>query len=76
MPKRITEHERIVTYAMSASADQLQDAIGTLTAIQASRFPREKKKRKPRTLKPVADNLELPGMPPLDESLAQPMASD
>lgn len=68
MPKRISDRERIVTYAMNASAEETQSLIDTLKAIQLNRFPREIKRRRPRTVKPVIDEPELPGMPPRVES--------
>ena len=45
MPKRITDRQRIIAYAMQASAEQLQDVIETLKAIQAAKFPTIRKER-------------------------------
>lgn len=48
MPKKITDRQRIITYAMNATEQELQDAIETFKAIQSSRFP----KKQVRTKKP------------------------
>jgi hypothetical protein len=64
MPKRITDGQRIVTYAMNATEEQLQQAIETLRAIQASKFPPVKRTRKTKQVA-VADErqAELPNIP-------------
>ena len=46
MPKRITDRERIISFAMNATAEQIQDMIDTLKAIANSRFPKVAKTRK------------------------------
>lgn len=51
MAKKISDIERLVGFAMSASEDTLNSAIQSLVAIRNNLFPAEKKSRKPRKSK-------------------------
>ena len=49
MAKRITMMQRLVAFAMEASADELNSALETMLAIKSNRFPTTKSApRKPR----------------------------
>ena len=66
MPKRISDRQRLIGYAMNASEEQLQDAIETLKAIQSNKYPKQAKSpatRKARAKKAAAAQPELPAMP-------------
>src|SRR5262249_43582305 len=52
--KRISDTERLIDFAMSATEDALNGAIQSLTAIRNNRFPVVKQSRKPKKAKIVA----------------------
>jgi|ERR1051325_2858140 hypothetical protein len=78
--KKISDKQRLITYAAQATEEQLSDAIETLQAIRAGRFPKERRKsatpRKTRTAKPTASQPELPAMPPKDEAVTDEQAGE
>lgn len=39
MAKRISDADRLLTFALAATADQLDTAISTLLAVKRNRFP-------------------------------------
>lgn len=46
MAKRITERERLLSYALKATDEQLREAIETLQTVLKSRAPKEKERKK------------------------------
>jgi hypothetical protein len=64
MAKKISEIQRLITFAMAADEPSLNAAIETLLAIRASKFPQDARKpRKARSDKGKTRNAqtELPG---------------
>jgi hypothetical protein len=64
--KKITDRQRLMAYAMSATEEQLQDAVNLFKEAQAVRFPKQARKapmgRKAATqARPTAIQSELPG---------------
>jgi hypothetical protein len=74
MAKRITDTERLITFAMNASEDTLSSTIQTLAAIRNNRFPTEKKSRKPR--KPKEPSAEKKNDKPPHPARAQTAKTD
>jgi hypothetical protein len=69
MPKRISETQRLISFAMNASEEGLSNTIETLRAIQSNRFPKSPSKpatprtRGPKKAKREAEQLVIPGTP-------------
>jgi hypothetical protein len=70
--KKISDRQRIITYASQCSQEQLSEAIETLQAINAGRFPREAK-RAARARKGAAKQ-PTPAQPELTEISDEPPA--
>lgn len=63
MAKKITDRQRLLTYAMTANEDQITEALETFRAALAARFPKDRKKRS-RKASPQSDaQPTLPGTP-------------
>lgn len=45
MARKITERERLLTYALKATDEQLKEAIETLRVVLNSRTPKERKQK-------------------------------
>ena len=58
MPKKISDHERIVSYFTSASEMEALSMMETINAITRTRFPVKKVTKGPRTSKARAEKIE------------------
>jgi hypothetical protein len=63
MPKKITDRQRLLTYAMTAEEPQILEALETFKAALTARFPKERKKRAKRTPPKDDNQLTIPGTP-------------
>jgi len=81
MPKRISETQRLISFAMNASEEGLSNTIETLRAIQSNRFPKTSAKpatartRGPKKVKKAAEQLTIPGAA-VAETEDEPEAED
>lgn len=48
MPKRVTERERLLGFAMTATSDQLEEAAAIIRTAQRTRFTTPKRSAAPR----------------------------
>jgi hypothetical protein len=76
MPKKISDRQRIITYASQVSEPELLEAIETLQAIRAGRFPHKQEKsakgRKKRAPEPVQPALTAAAAPVEEHTDAAP----